>query len=482
MPSRLALLLLLLLSITAASQAADATAWKTRSIYQLLTDRFWRSNGDTTTPCDLKKYCGGDWAGNIEKLQYIKDLGFDAIWISPVVDNTPDGYHGYWARDWEKVNAQFGDEAGLKRLVDAAHQMDMWVMVDVVANHVGPVEHDFSTISPFNKEEHYHKDCDVVDMDNQWQVEQCRLLRLPDLSQENPFVRQYLVDWIKRLVAKFGFDGIRIDTVPHIEKKFWTEFTQSAGVYSIGEVLNAKDSYIGDYQNYMDGMLNYGMWYTIRDVFSSRGSMKQISYRWKSIENNFKDVDLLGLFVDNHDNPRFLFGNGDWRAFKSALAFALTARGIPIFYYGSEQAYAGGVDPLNREPLWTNFNQNHEIYIMTRRINAARRAQQSNKQPFVERLVTDNLYVFTRGNFLVALTNDFKDLKQTVMNTGFAEGTLLCNIFYLTDCVKIENGGMVIALLNGEVKVFVPKSSSYFKNQAQSISDILAGRIREEMM
>ena len=83
-------------------------------------------------------------------MQYIKDLGFDAIWISPVVDNTDQGYHGYWAKNWELINSHFGDEAALKRLVDKAHSMDIWVMVDVVANHVGPVEHFYNNLYPFN--------------------------------------------------------------------------------------------------------------------------------------------------------------------------------------------------------------------------------------------------------------------------------------------------------------------------------------------
>ena len=86
-------------------------------------------------------------------------MGFDAIWISPIVDNTPGGYHGYWARDWYKVNENFGSEDDLKNLVNEAHNRGIYVMVDVVANHVGPVGTDYSTISPFNKAEHYHERC-----------------------------------------------------------------------------------------------------------------------------------------------------------------------------------------------------------------------------------------------------------------------------------------------------------------------------------
>ena len=68
-------------------------------------------------------------------------------------------------------------------------------------------------------------------------------------------------------MKRYGFDGIRIDTIPHVPKSFWSEFGQSAGVFQMGEVFNAIDAYVGDYQKYVPGLFNYPMYYTIRDVF-----------------------------------------------------------------------------------------------------------------------------------------------------------------------------------------------------------------------
>ena len=99
--------------------------------------------------------------------------------------------------------------------------MDIWVMVDVVANHIGPVGNDFSKIVPFNDPSHYHDTCDIKDWGDQWMVENCRLSGLPDLNHENPDVRKLLKDWVKNLVTKYEFDGIRIDTVPEVPKDFW---------------------------------------------------------------------------------------------------------------------------------------------------------------------------------------------------------------------------------------------------------------------
>lgn len=137
-------------------------------------------------------------------------------------------------------------------------------------------------------------------------MENCRLAGLPDLKQEDPFVRQYLKDWIKKLVQTYNFDGIRIDTIPEVPKDFWREYGESAGVFQMGECFNGFSGYVGDYQNYISGLFNYPMYYSIRDAFAYGKSMTVIRDRWAEEQKYFKDLDALGIFVDNHDNARFL--------------------------------------------------------------------------------------------------------------------------------------------------------------------------------
>lgn len=311
-------------------------------------------------------------------------------------------------------------------------------MVDVVANHVAPVGNDYSSMYPFNKAEHYHSNCDINDWNNQWQVENCRLAGLPDLKQEDSYVRSYLKNWIHNLVQKYGFDGIRIDTIPEVPKDFWREYGQSAGVFQMGECFNGNSGYVGDYQNYVEGMFNYPMYYTIKDVFGNKQSMKKISQRWSEEQSKFKDIDALGIFVDNHDNGRFLNSQKDKKLFKSALAFSLTARGIPFYYYGSEQGFAGGQDPYNREAMWNNFDQTSEIFVFTSKIMKARKAHGVGTKPLYEKYVDDQIYAFARGDFFVALTNVVSgEVHRDIPNTGFSEGQEVCNIFYPTDCTKI---------------------------------------------
>lgn len=154
-------------------------------------------------------------------------------------------------------------------------------------------------------------------------------------------------------MQKFDFDGIRIDTIPEVPKDFWAEYGASAGVFQMGECFNGDPAYVGPYQNYVTGLFNYPMYYTISDVFGSNKSMKNIDSRYSVEEGKFKDIDALGLFVDNHDNARFLHNHGGHETqLKAATVFSLTGRGIPFVYYGTEQYYSGGNDPQNRESLW----------------------------------------------------------------------------------------------------------------------------------
>lgn len=125
-------ILLALASLATSVHGLDSAGWRSQSIYQVLTDRFALESGSTTTACDVAEYCGGTWQALISKLDYIQDMGFTAIWISPVVENlqTPNGqdgdsYHGYWATNIYNVNTNFGTASDLVALSDALHDRKM---------------------------------------------------------------------------------------------------------------------------------------------------------------------------------------------------------------------------------------------------------------------------------------------------------------------------------------------------------------------
>lgn len=182
-------------------------------------------------------------------------------------------------------------------------------MVDVVANHVAPIGTNYSLITPYNQASYYHTDCQIADWNNQTQVENCRLADLPDLDQSNSYVSNELQSWVQKLVTTFGFDGIRIDTIPEVPKEFWSQFATASGVFQMGECFNGDPAYVGPYQNYVTALFNYPMYYTINDVFGSGQFMGNIKTRYDAESKHFTDLSLLGLFVDNHDNARFLYNH-----------------------------------------------------------------------------------------------------------------------------------------------------------------------------
>ena len=423
--------------------------WKPRSIYQILTDRFARTSD--TGWCNYSQYCGGNYRGLISKLDYIKGMGFDAIWISPIIENTEGSYHGYHFTNLYNLNYHFGSEDDFKALVSECHNKDIWVMVDVVANHAGPVGTDFGRINPFNRAEHYHDWCEINNWGNQWEVENCRLCGLPDLKQENDWVTQKLLEWIHDLVQKYEIDGIRIDTIMEVPKWFWDKFRQSAGVFQIGEAFNGDPGYVADYQNHLDSVFNYPLYYAIKSSFC--GNFRDLEYYWFNTRKAFPAPEYTATFVENHDNPRWLNECNDRSKFTNAVIFSLLWEGIPVFYYAGEQYYAGGADPNNREPLWDNYNTNSPLYQFLGKTNKLRKQVKIWNFAITQRYADNNFYAFSRGNVLACFTN-VNSLQRTITYHPFNRGDKLCNILYDGDCVTVNDNGIQINM-GGYPKVYV---------------------------
>ncbi|CED60050.1 Alpha-amylase [Moritella viscosa] len=286
--------------------------WRNANIYFVMIDRF--NNQDTSNDNsygrskdgkdEVGTFHGGDLKGVIEKLDYIKSLGTSAIWLSPIVEQVRGfvgggnagsfpfySYHGYWARDFTKIDANFGNENDLKRLVEEAHKRGIKVLLDVVINHPGyatltdlqcdqipvvtpsqswPAQwSDWQPIAGRN----WHSFNDNIDYDNAawsqwWGGDWVRaslpnypkpgsndltlsLAGLPDfvtestksvtppqwllnnpgtrvISRDNYTVADYLIEWQTDWVKRFGIDGYRIDTVKHVSGDVWMRLKQAA--------------------------------------------------------------------------------------------------------------------------------------------------------------------------------------------------------------------------------------------------------------
>ncbi|MBN2910103.1 alpha amylase [Polycladomyces sp. WAk] len=457
---------------TPPAQALTSTEWQKKSIYFIMTDRF--SDGDPSNnnyggfasdKSDPRKWHGGDFQGIINQLDYIKGMGFNAIWITPVtMQKSANAYHGYWTYDFYSVDGHLGSMAKLQELVQTAHSKGISVMLDVVANHTGDFQPGSYAAPPFDKHDWYHHNGDVQDWNDQWWVENGDVAGLDDLNQENPATAAELKNWIRWLVQTTVVDGLRVDTVKHVPKWFWRDFDAAANTFTIGEVYSGDPAYVADYTNYLDAVLDFPMYYTIKNVFGHDQSMYQIRDRYAD-DWRYQNKFTNGLFIDNHDVPRFLSDAtgrpgaswDKWPQLKAALGFIFTSRGIPIVYQGTEQGFSGGNDPYNREDMV--FNPNHELYKYIAKLNSIRNAHpalQDGSQE--EKWVDDTFYAFQRSKngdeVVVMINNSWNSQTRTIPNlSNLPDGTVLYNRMG-TDTATVNNGAITSTLGPKEVKIF----------------------------
>ncbi|WVO13546.1 hypothetical protein L204_101167 [Cryptococcus depauperatus] len=372
--------LLSLLPLLALTQAATADEWRSRSIYQLMTDRF--APPADNTPCELgaRNYCGGTWQTIISKLDYIQALGFDAIWISPTALNLEgdteygQAYHGYWTTDPTKLNPHFGTDADLKALSKAVHSRGMYLMTDIAINHLASTTYSLSVESLksaaggallFKDPADYHPRCGIQ-WGNQTSEQVCWLavgdnnngVALMDLKTESESVAGVLTKWISGYVAEYGVDGFRVDATKHMSKEFQHNLCAAADSFCMGEVAGDDSQYAGSFQgpDGIQSVCGFSMMYAMIEVFAKGKSTNTLDDYMKQAAENYYDPTLISLFLDNQDQPRFNSLTSDRALAYNAIVMSFMYGGMPVVYYGLEQDISdGSADPANREALW-NYN------------------------------------------------------------------------------------------------------------------------------
>ncbi|KAJ4391689.1 hypothetical protein N0V93_005309 [Gnomoniopsis smithogilvyi] len=347
------------------AMAATPDEWRSRSIYQVLTDRFWRPDNSTEAPCDVtaETYCGGTWKGIEYQLDYITSLGANAIWISPITKNAPNAYHGYSQTDLYALNDNFGTAQDLKDLASALHARDMYLMVDVVINHFGSDEPypdiPWSTYYPFNSSEYFHPYCTET-YSNITSIEECWLSSyLPDVATERTDIQEAYADWIKWLIAEYDIDGLRLDTVEQLDSGALEAFTSASGVYVVGEAFDiSTEQYALQVTMSGGGLMNYPLYTVANNTFVNVGeeSMAELATAIAANRNDSIDSNLHGVFFENQDMPRIAATNTDTSIAQNSMAFTFLGDGIPIVYYGQEHNLNGGNDPYNRAATWLRQN------------------------------------------------------------------------------------------------------------------------------
>ncbi|MFS0516826.1 alpha-amylase family glycosyl hydrolase [Nostoc sp. UIC 10607] len=422
--------------------------FRQETIYFLVVDRFYDGDPDNSeganselydpTRQDWGKYWGGDLQGVIDKLDYLKNMGVTAIWLTPLFEQVEELFvgnaalHGYWTKDFKRINPRYiadGENPSLNatqeeknttfdRLITELHKRNMKLVLDIVCNHSSPdtsgskgeLYDDGVKIADFNDDVNhwYHHYGEVQNWEDDWQVQNCELAGLATFNENNTEYRQYIKSAIKQWLDR-GVDALRVDTVKHMPIWFWQEFTgemtnHKPDVFIFGEWIysNPSDDRSVEFVNH-SGMtlLDFGLCVAIRAALAqgSENGFQTIQYIFDQ-DYRYNGATELVTFIDNHDMSRFQSLNPDPAMLKVAIALIMTCRGIPCIYYGTEQYLHddtdGGNDPYNR-PMMENWDTESEIYRCIRLLSGLRRLNPAvSMGSHWQKYLTPDIYCYVR--------------------------------------------------------------------------------------
>jgi alpha-amylase len=433
-------------------------------IYFVVTDRFHGKNKTVANPADTKIH-GGTLDGILEKLDYLVELGITTIWVTPVYENiakagNDDPYHYYWAQDFQKIDQRLLDGTHLPQatdmstfgtFVDQCEARGVKVVLDMVVNHAGYGAQGKFPAGWFN----VGGSGDVKG----------ELSGLPDFNHDNPEVLDFFINNIEDWITTGKVTNIRMDTVKHVEKKFWHYFkAQIRGEYPntclIGEVLSEGKDDIAElltYQNYhdFDSIFDFPLCTALRSTLIFDESIRFWLARPRLNENEplgvldddnplkggYRNASRLVTLLDNHDLQRRIMshartkhaGDGEgleWaiRVTKLCLGAQFTMRGIPQLYYGIEVGLEGwkngGDRDMRRDFPWDAIgpdnhakpdrHKEHEIYEWTRDLIRLRKGSEALKYGATITLWSDDLvYAFLR------IAAD--DVALVIINNGYGK-------------------------------------------------------------
>jgi cyclomaltodextrin glucanotransferase len=395
----------LLLTLAGHASAADyygtLDPFAKRAVYFLMTDRF--VNGDQSNDqrqqgganktfdrpvagapageSDNIGYLGGDFKGIENNADYIKEMGFDAIWLTPIVDNPDEaftggdavqwkgmfqdkgktGYHGYWGSNFYTVDEHLpSEDLDFGTLNHELSERGIHTVLDIVANHGSPA---FSMPSPQPKYGQIfdrngtlvadHQNLPAAKLDpagnplHRFFNTKTEMVQLSDLNENNPAVMDYLIgaylQWIDQ-----GADAFRIDTIKHMPLSFWAEFSRRIRAkhpdfFLFAEAFDYDAGKIAPFSWAENGgisVLDFPLKAKLADAFGHRqAGFETLADALHLDSGLYQNPYELMTFYDNHDMPRL---DAKDSGFIDAHNWLFTARGIPVIYYGSETGFMRG--------------------------------------------------------------------------------------------------------------------------------------------
>jgi glycosidase len=459
-------------------------------IYLVMPDRF--ANGDPANDevpegdqlldrRDTHAYHGGDFAGLRRRLPDLAGLGVTAIWITPIynaatswfqanlagVPRKMADFHGYCSVDFYDTNPRFGSLTDYRALVDEAHRLGLKVIQDHVLGFTGP-KHRWVAHPPTDDWFHGPLDrppvCtfryDTLPNPHAREAERRGVTDgwfagiLPDLNMRDPRVSRYAIQQSLWWITLFGADGVRLDTYPMVDRSFWRDWSRRLkaahpGMRVVGEawVVDAADlSFFQGGRAGWDGIdpgvdtvFDFPLYQAATAVFSGRAPASALAQALRR-DGLYPRPDLLVTFLDNHDTPRLAAVPGVTPArLRLAIAFLLTARGIPQVTWGDELALPGHMDdrrdfpggfPGDPRDGFTAAGRTAEqelVFVAYRDLLRLRKASPALRRGTLTDLVADeNVYVYLRqhgAERVVVALNLGKDPAEVSLPPGVAGAT-----------------------------------------------------------
>lgn len=357
-------------------------------VYQIFPDRFNRSEKNNKlgglkpwgSEVDGKCLMGGDLQGIINKIDYISELGVDAIYLNPIFESPSN--HKYDTVDYYKINSTFGDLEDFKKLIEACHKNNIKVIIDGVFNHTNPGFFAFKDIMEKGEKSKYRDwytifkyPVEVTASPNYRSF--CGVSDMPQLNGANKEVQRYITDVVKYWEG-FGIDGIRLDVPYFIDDAMLQEIRKCTDLYIVGEIWGLGKKFV---PKYFDGVMNYSFRDLVKRAVVNRAIEASIFIdEWKYIEETYgENIHCCFNMSGSHDTERiYNYCNEDIEKEKMFYAFLFLFPGMPLVYYGDEIGMKGGNDPFCRGTMeWDSSKWDREIFdyikslIELRKNNAA---------------------------------------------------------------------------------------------------------------
>lgn len=425
---------------------------RTATFYQIFVERFFMGDkskdksyinmkwGDLPTP---KSFAGGDLQGIIKKLDYISQLGINAIYLTPVFKSLSN--HKYDISDYYKIDEHFGDEKVFGELVQKAHEKGIKIVLDAVFNHCSKNIMQFKDVLERGRKSPYfnwfiiHGDKADVSKVNYECFASCAYM--PKWNTSDPEVQKYLIDIATYWIKEYNIDGWRLDVSDEISHEFWRDFRRvvksvKPDCVLIGE--NWHDANVYLHGDQYDGIMNYAFTKACLDFYCS-GIFSPKQFADKLNELLMRNTDAVNIMMlnllDSHDTYRFVTQAKSVDKLMSALAVMYIYVGAPCIYYGTEIALEGNFDPDSRRTFdWEKAEKDTKLMRLIKLLTKLKHGED----------LRDASIKITENDGLVLIQR--KGIKLTVNSSGRAVRLIAHNVVfsnnYADNCLS-DNGFVI---------------------------------------